>query len=62
MRIQKAYWYLLYLLPILAVCLTACGDKERQLGIDGWLYLAEEITLPGQPGSITDFKIGRAHV
>lgn len=47
MRIQKAYWYLLYLLPILAVCLTACGDKERQLGIDGWLYLAEEITLPG---------------
>ena len=56
MRIQKAYWYLLYLLPILAVCLTACGDKERQLGIDGWLYLAEEITLPGQPGSITDFR------
>lgn len=54
---RKAYCSTLWLLPLLALILAACGDNGQHLGIDGYFYTAQEIDLPGQAGSTTGFRI-----
>lgn len=50
---RKTYCRLLCLLLLFLVLLSACGKEERQLGIDGYVYVAEELRAIG---SIDNFK------